>query len=170
MSAQEAQPQNAQPQAAQEDKRVFGVLPNYRTVDGSRPFAPITTHQKFTIAAKDSFDWPVYFVSGAFALLGQLENQNPSFHQGLKGYGRRYAGAYLDQMIGNMMTEGAMPSLAHEDPRYFRMGTGTGRAWARFALTRVFVTRADSGRWRFNFSELLGNSAATAISNAYLPD
>jgi hypothetical protein len=152
------------------DKRVFGVLPNYRTADGSRPFQPISTKQKFTIAFKDSFDWPVYLTSGAFAGLYHLEDQNPSFGQGLKGYAKRYAGAYGDQAIGNMMTEAIFPSLLREDPRYFRRGEG-GK-WSRmgYAMSRIFITRTDAGRSRFNFSELVGNSATVAISNAYYPD
>jgi hypothetical protein len=152
------------------DKRVFGVLPNYRTADGSRPFQPISTKRKFTIAYKDSFDWPVYLTSGAFASLYQLEDQNPSFGQGLKGYAKRYAGAYGDQAIGNMMTEAIFPSLLREDPRYFRRGEG-GK-WSRmgYAMSRIFVTRTDAGRSRVNLSELVGNSATVAISNAYYPD
>ena len=77
-----------------------------------------------TIAGKDSFDWPVYPTAAAFATLYQLENQNPSFGQGMSGYAKRFAAAYGDQMIGNMMTEGIVPSLLHQDPRYFRLGEG----------------------------------------------
>jgi len=150
--------------------RVFGVMPNYRTTESSIPFAPITAKQKMTIAAKDSFDWPLFLTGGAFAGLYQIENQNPSFGQGLKGYAKRYGTAYGDQMIGNMMTEGIWPALLKEDPRYFRLGTGTlkGRIW--YAATRIFVTRTDAGGWRFNYSEVVGNSVAAAISNAYYPD
>ena len=111
---------------AAEDKRIFGVLPNYRTTEASNPFVPLTARQKFTIAVKDSFDWPVYLTSAAFATLYQLEDQNHSFGQGMSGYAKRFACAYGDQMVGNMMTEGIMPSLLHEDPRYFRLGEGSG--------------------------------------------
>jgi hypothetical protein len=153
-----------------EDKRIFGVLPNYRTTESAAPFEPITTWQKMKIAAKDSFDWPLYLTGAAFAGLYQIENQNPSFGQGVKGYALRYATSYGDQMIGNMMTEGIWPSLLKEDPRYFRLGTGSfgRRLW--YAATRIFVTRMDSGRQRFNVSELVGNATATAIGNAYYPD
>src|SRR5215468_618810 len=112
-----AQDQNPQPQA-NEDKRVFGVIPNNRTTEASLPFTPITAKRKMTIAYKDSFDWPVYPTAAAFAALYQLENQNPSFGQGMQGYAKRFACAYGDQMIGNMMTEGIIPALTHEDPRY----------------------------------------------------
>src|SRR5690349_10616982 len=100
-----------QPQQETQDKRIFGVLPNYRTADGTKEFRPLTWKQKFTIGAKDSFDYPFYFLSGAFASLSQLEDQNPSFGQGLKGFAKRYGTSYGDQLIGNMMTESLWPSL-----------------------------------------------------------
>jgi hypothetical protein len=157
-------------QSDTEDKRIFGVIPNNRTAEASIPFAPISARRKLTIAYKDSFDWPVYPTAAAFATLYQLENQNPSFGQGMSGYAKRFAASYGDQMIGNMMTEGIVPSLLHEDPRYFRLGEGSKWSRARYALTRIFVTRTDSGRNTFNFAEWLGNSSAVAVSNAWYPD
>jgi hypothetical protein len=165
-----AQDQNPQPAANTEDKRVFGVIPNNRTTEAAIPFKPISASQKITIAYKDSFDWPVYPTSAAFALLYQLENQNPSFGQGMKGYAKRFAAAYGDQMIGNMMTEGFVPALTREDPRYFRLGEGTKKHRIAYALSRILVTKTDSGHTTFNFSEVAGNSIAVAISNAYYPD
>jgi len=154
------------------DKRVAGVLPNYRTADGTIPFEPITAKQKITIAAKDSFDYPVYFLSGFFSGIGQLSNQNPGFGQGMKGFGHRFITGYADQSIGNMLAEGTLPALFREDPRYFRIGAGggTGGHRLKYALTRIFVTKTDRNTLRFNFSEIVGNAASTAISNTYLPD
>jgi hypothetical protein len=165
-----AQNQDAPPAQPAEDKRVFGVIPNNRTTEASVPFVPISAKRKMTIAYKDSFDWPVYPTSAAFALLYQLENQNPSFGQGTAGYAKRFACSYGDQMIGNMMTEGIMPALTHEDPRYFRLGDGTKKHRIAYALSRILVTRTDSGRMSFNFSEVAGNSIAVAVSNAWYPD
>jgi len=166
----DAAPSAPAEQQASPDKRVFGVLPNYRTANESAIYTPITAKQKFIIASKDSFDYPLVLLAGAIAGFGQLTNQNPSFGQGLVGYARRLGTSYADQAIGNMMTEAIMPSLLREDPRYFRRGTGG--VWSRtyYAATRIFVTRTDSGGKRFNFSEVLGNAAGVAISNAYYPD
>ena len=163
-------PVQAPPVQAPQDKRIFGVLPNNRTTENSIPFHFITPRQKVMIAVKDSFDWPVFPTAGLFAALYQIENQNPSFGQGMNGYAKRFSTAYGDQMIGNMMTEGFIPAVFHQDPRYFRSGEGSikGRAW--YALTRIVVARMDSGRNSFNFSEWGGNAAAVAISNAYYPD
>jgi hypothetical protein len=153
-----------------QDKRIFGVLPNYRTADGSVAFSPITTKQKFTIARKDSLDYPSYVLAAAFAGLSQLDNSNASFGQGLKGFGHRYGVAIADQDLGNFMTEAIMPSLFHEDPRYFRKVHGSFMGRLGYAATRVLVTRTDAGNWRFNTSEFLGNGIVASIGNAYYPD
>jgi len=164
--------QASSPQAsvAQEDKRAFGVLPNNRTTEASIPFMPISSAQKMTIAAKDSFDWPVYITSGLFASLYQVEGQNPSFGQGMAAYGKRYATAYGDQVAGNLMTEGIFPSLLHQDPRYFRVATGSRKSRLAKALSQIVVTRTDAGGRTFNFSEWGGNAAAVALGNAWYPD
>ena len=67
------------------------------------------------------------------------------------------------------MTEAIFPSLLHEDPRYFRKVHGTAKARLPYAVDRVLVTRTDSGRSRFNFSEWLGNGSVAAIGNLYYP-
>ena len=162
-------PLPGEPGSAQ-DKRIFGVLPNYRTADGSMPFSPITTKQKFTIARKDTFDYPSYALAAAFSGISQLDNSNASFGQGLKGYARRYGSAIADQDIGNFMTEAIYPSLLHEDPRYFRKVTGSFKSRLAYAATRVLVTRTDAGNWRFNTSEFLGNGTVAALGNWYYPD
>ena len=152
------------------DKRVFGVLPNYRTANETAVYTPISSKIKLIIATKDSTDYPLFLLSGALAGLGQLTDQNPSFGQGLKGYAHRLGTGYADQIIGNMMSEGFFPIMLHEDPRYFRRGRGSVKSRMWYAATRVFVTRTDSGGTRFNFSEIVGNATAVAISNAYYPD
>ncbi len=153
-----------------QDKRIFGVLPNYRTAEGSVPYSPITVKQKFTIATKDSLSPPSYVLGGLFAGLSQFNNSNPSFGQGVEGYAKRYGTNTGDQVIGNYLTEAIMPSLLHEDPRYFRKGHGSGAGRVLYALSRVLVTRTDSGSTRFNFSEFIGNGAVASIGNLYYPD
>jgi hypothetical protein len=153
-----------------EDKRIFGVLPNNRTTDGSVPFERISAKRKMTIAFKDSTDLPVYPTAALFASLYQLENQNPSFGQGMEGYAKRFAGAYADQVTGNMFAEGIIPIVTHEDPRYFRQGSGTG--WSRLgsALSQIVICRTDSGRKTFNIPEFGGNAIAVGLSNFWYPD
>src|ERR1039458_4236691 len=161
---------NAQPMEHPGGNRVFGVLPNYRTADASQEGTVLTARQKLHIASQDSFDYPTVLLAGAFAGLGQGTGQQPSFWQGPKGYAHRLVTNYADQSLGNILTEGVFPSLLHEDPRYFRRGTGSIASRAGYALSRVLVNRKDSGGTRFNYSEWLGNAGAVAISNAYYPD
>ncbi len=166
--AQEAVPP---PQPPQEDinRRVFGLLSNHRTADGSAPYQPITIRRKFYIGAMDSVDYPAYALPIFIAGVYQLADRNPSFGQGMEGYGKRYAGAFADQALGNMMTASVFPSLLRQDPRYFRMGKGTNWARTRYALTRVFQARNNEGQWGFNYSEWLGSTSAVGISNLYYP-
>lgn len=153
-----------------EDKRAYGVLPNYRTAELSTPFSPLTAKQKLTIAAKDSFDGAVYPTALIMSVIYQAEDANPSFGQGLKGYARRAGTAFGDQMIGNMMTEGVMPSVFHEDPRYFRIGEGSFGRRLFYAVRQTVVTTTDSDHKTFNFAEWTGNSVAVGLSNLYYQD
>jgi len=159
------------PPTAEPDKRVFGVLPNYRTAEDNGTYEPITAHQKLVIATKDTLDYPLFLLGGAFAGLAQITDQHPDFGQGLKGFAHRYVTAYADQAVGNYMTEGLLPILFREDPRYFRRGKDRGGIWSRtgYAATRIFVTRTDKGGNTFNFSEVVGNSIAAGVGNAYYP-
>lgn len=152
------------------DKRAFGVLPNHRTAEASTPFERISANQKMTIATLDSFDWPVYPTAAVFAGFYQWADQNHEFGQGMKGYGRRLGTSYADQVSGNIMTEGVVPVLTRQDPRYFRLGEGTIRSRLWYSFTRSFVTKTDSGRRTFNFSEWGGASASVALSNLYYTD
>jgi hypothetical protein len=155
----------------QPDKRVFGVLPNYRTADANSDYTPISPKRKLLIATKDTLDYPLFLVGAGFAGLAQLTNQHPDFGQGFKGYMHRYGTAYADQFIGNYLTEGVLPIVFHEDPRYFRIGASRGGIWYRtgYAASRIFVTKNDTGGNTFNFAEVLGNSLAAGVGNAYYP-
>jgi hypothetical protein len=157
------------PAANAPPSRVLGVLPNYRSGEESDPFTPLSVRRKFYIGYKDSTDYPIFFVAGVLAGLGQLTNQHPEFGQGMEGYGKRLGGSVADQLIGNFMTESIMPSLLREDPRYFRRGHGG--VWARtgYAASRVLVARNDHGNWTFNAAEVSGNAIGAVIGNAYYP-
>jgi hypothetical protein len=152
------------------EKRVFGVLPNYRTADGTKAFLPLTAPGKITIAAKDSFDRPSFVIAAFWSMVGQADNQNPGFGQGVEGYAHRYAASVSDQIIGNMMTEGFMPALLREDPRYFRKVNGPLMSRLGYSLTRTLIAKDDHGKNCFNFAEVIGNGIAGTIGVAYYPE
>jgi hypothetical protein len=150
------------------DKRAFGVLPNYRTADSRFPFQRITTKQKFTIATKDSFDWPVLFNTAFFAGLSQVQGDNNEVYgQGVKGFAHRYGISYADQVIGNFFPEAIVPTLLHMDPRYYRKGTGSVKSRLGYAIVHIFISRNDNGHTTFNYPEILGNAMASGVALSY---
>jgi hypothetical protein len=156
--------------APPEDKRIFWIIPNYRTSPSLHPYKPLSAAEKFKIVTEDSFDRGTVALAVLFGGEAQLTNPTPAFGQGVKGYVRYLGTSYADLVIGDMMTEAIYPALLRQDPRYFRRGTGS--AWSRLgsAAGQIFWTHTDSDHAQFNFSEVVGNSTAVAISNAYYPD
>jgi hypothetical protein len=151
--------------------RIFGVLPNYRTVENPNiRMAPLSAKGKFKLAVEDSFDPYAYVIAGAFAGLGQTKGDPKSWGEESWGpYIKRYAASFADQTSENIMTEAVIPSLLREDPRYFRLGTGGFFKRSGYALTRIWVTQTDAGHRTFNFSEIMGAAASAGISNIYYP-
>ncbi len=152
------------------DKRVLGVLPNYRTANYTAIYTPISAKYKMTIALKDTFDYPLMGIGGLYAGIYQLEDSHPQFGQGVKGYLKRFGTSYTDQLVGNMLTEGVLPIAFHEDPRYFRIGQGSVGHRLVYALSRILITRTDSGGRVFNFAEVTGNGIAAAVGLSYYSD
>ena len=153
--------------AQPEDKRIFWIIPNYRTSPSLHPYRPLSPEQKFKLATEDAFDRGTAAMAVLFAGEAQLTNSNPAFGQGVQGYAKYLGTSYADFVIGDFMTESLYPAMFHQDPRYFRRGTGSGLSRLGYAVGQIFWTHADSGRTQFNFSEIVGNSTAVAISNSY---
>ena len=153
-----------------EDKRAFGVIPNYKTGEENATFVPLTTKEKFVIATKDSFDYPVFVTTAFFASLSQWEgSDNKLYGQGLKGFAHRYGIEYADQTIGNYFPEAIIPALFHDDPRYFRKSDGSVRSRLFYALSRMFVCKDNEGHWTFNAPEIVGNISAAELAQSYHP-
>jgi hypothetical protein len=168
--SQQAPPPPDPAPADVQPKRIFWIIPNFRTSGTLKEYKPLTPGQKFKIATLDSFDRGTVALGLLFGAEADLTKANPSFGHGVQAYAHYAGTAYGDYVIGDYMTEGVFPTILHQDPRYFRRGTGSG--WSRFgyAVGQVFLTHGDSGRTQFNFSEIGGNSAAVAISMAYYPE
>jgi hypothetical protein len=151
--------------------RILGVIPDNKIVPSTKASTeePLTPGAKFTLAWKDSIDPFTFVLAGFYAGIAQWQNDYPTWKQGAGGYGKRFGAAYADQVVGNYLTEAIVPVLMHEDPRYFRKGTGSGWSRMSYALTRTVVTRTDRGKGQFNYSEIVGNAAAAGISNLYYP-
>lgn len=149
--------------------RIFEVLPNYGTVENAGSLPLLSSGKKFRLATASVFDWAAFPFNGVLAAVAQAKNDPESWGQGWGAYGKRYDASFADNSIGTYMTVAVFPSLFHEDPRYYQMGKGSFSRRATHAVTRLFVTRTDSGNTRFNYSESIGNAAAAAFSNIYHP-
>jgi len=165
-----AAPQPAPVEEASESKRIFGIIPNNRTSPSLKNYKPLSAREKFEIARQDSFDRGTFVLAALFAADAQITNANPSFGPGVKGYAHSFGTSYADFVIGNYMSEAIFPALLHQDPRYFRRSVGS--KWSRlgYSMGQIFWTHTDSDRTQFNYSEILGNSTAVAVSEAYYPD
>ena len=151
------------------NNRVLGVLPNYRTAEESDPFSPLSVRRKFYIGYKDSTDYPIFILAAGLAGLSQAMGSHERLGSGWEGYGKRLGTSVADQLVGNFMTESVMPSLLHQDPRYFRRGRGSVLGRTGYAASRILVAKNDTGKWAFNFSEVSGNVISAAVGNAYYP-
>jgi hypothetical protein len=153
---------------AEEKQRVFGVIPNFYVVY-DRNAMPLTTKLKFQLALRASTD--VVSIAGAGFLAGidQAASTTPNYVQGAKGYGQRFGASYADGVSGILIGGAILPSLLHQDPRYFYQGTGTSKSRALHAISAPFVAKGDNGRWQFNYSSIGGDLASGALSNLYYP-
>lgn len=159
----------AEKQIKQEEKqRVFGIIPNFY-ISYTYDAAPMTTRQKYQLAAHDTFDWTGFISAGVAAGIQQANNSFKGYGQGAAGYGKRYAAAYGDGLFTDLFSHAVYPSLFHQDPRYYFQGTGSIKSRALHAASFAIVTRNDRGQTVPNYSYLAGAMTAGALSNLYYP-
>jgi len=152
----------------QEKQRVLGIVPNYYVTYVPNA-APLDTKQKFELAWKTTVDPVTFIITGAVAGIQQANNTFSGYGQGAQGYGKRYGANYADLVVGTYIGGAILPSLLHQDPRYFYKGTGTTKSRFLYAIANAVICKGDNGRWQPNYSNLLGSLAAGGISNAYYP-
>jgi hypothetical protein len=151
----------------EEKQRVFGVIPNFYVVYDPNP-APLPTTLKFRLALKTSTDVFTVVGLGAFAAINQA-GDTPNYVQGWKGYGERFGAAAADGFSDIMIGGAVLPSLLHQDPRYYYKGTGTTKSRVFHAVSSPFVCRGDNGKLQPNYSSVGGDLSSSALSNLYYP-
>lgn len=144
--------------------RLFYTLPNFLSIENTAQVPPLTTKLKYAVVARGTFDYVQYPWWAFLAALSQAEGSEPGFGQGWEAYGKRFGTAIADGTIENFMTGAVLPSLLHQDPRFFQSSEGGFGRRSFYAVSRIFVTRTDSGRSQFNYSEIVGSAISAAIS------
>lgn len=164
------QPDKKDDAQGQQSKRMFWVVPNFGAVDANKQLPPLSTREKFALATHDGIvDYSTFTWTAILAGQGMLLNSDPELGRGIAGYGRYYWRNYVDGVSGTFFTEAIVPSITHEDPRYYTMGNGGFFRRTAYAISRTFVTKTDSGGTSFNWSEVAGNGLEAVLSNAYYP-
>ena len=152
----------------EEEQRLLGVVPNYE-VSYIPLAAPLDVKQKFELVWKTVFDPVSFGITGLVAGAEQYHNSYKAYGQGTEGYAKRFGASYSDFFLRNMFSRALLPSLFKEDPRYFVKGSGSAGSRMGYAAANAFICKGDDGRWRPRYSEILGNLAASGISNVYYP-
>lgn len=144
--------------------RLFFTLPNFLTLENAGKIPPLTSGQKFRVVARSSFDYVEFPWYGFLAGISQAQNSEAGYGQGAAGYGKRFGAAFADGTIENFWTSAILPSVLHQDPRYFQRGKGGFWHRTGYAVSRIVITRSDSGSNQFNASEIFGSMIAAGIS------
>jgi len=150
--------------AGTSNDRLFYTLPNFLTLQGREKLPPLSAKDKFKVVALGTFDYFEYPWWGILAAINQAQNNEPGYGQGWVGYGKRYGSTAGDSMVENFMVGAVFPSVLHQDPRFYQSGGGSFLKRSGYAVSRIVITRGDSGHHQFNFSEVGGSAIAAAIS------
>jgi hypothetical protein len=151
--------------------RILGIIPNFQTVnDPTKPYVPLRVREKWLLFVRESVDPYTFASAAAGAGISQWHNDDPKYGNGFKAYMQRFGAAQADVATQNFFSDAVLASFFHEDPRYFRRGPGSPVLHrVVYAMSRVVITRRDSGKQAFNFSGILGMGMGIALSNAYYP-
>ena len=151
-------------------KRMFGMIPDFESANNTAANQqPLTVRQKYILAVHNSFDFSAYVGDAFQSAIQQVSNGQPHYGRGWSAYGERLAAAQADQTTSSMLIYGFFPSVWHEDPRYFRQGSGSAVSRIWYAVSRTFITRRDDGTNGFNRSQTLGQLVSCSISTSYYP-
>src|ERR1700751_1379654 len=152
----------------EQKQRILGVIPNFYVVY-DKDAVPLTTKLKYKLAYKAATD--IVSIAGDFVFAGinQASDTRPHYQQGAEGYAQRFGASYADSFSNVMIGGAVLPSILHQDPRYFYQGTGTTKSRLMHAMANPFFCRGDNGRTQFNYSGLGGNLIAASLANLYYP-
>ncbi len=152
----------------EEQQRVFGIIPNFYVVYTPNA-VPLSSKQKFHLAWRSEIDPVTIAFDLVAAGVQQAGDDDDGFGQGAAGYAKRFAADYGTDFISTMLGGAILPSLLHQDPRYFYKGTGSTRSRALYAIANSVICKSDRGHWQPNYSSILGGLAAGGIANLYYP-
>ncbi len=124
---------------------------------------------KVWLFMRDSTD-PLTLLEDAFnSGLDQAQNAQPSFGQGMRGYGRRLGANVASDASGRFFSEFLFPTLLSEDPRYYRLGTGSVGKRLLHSLGHSVISHRDNGKRMPSISLWAGITAGVLVNDVYHP-
>ena len=152
--------------------RILGLMPNYRSVSAGEIPPPPGFKQSFKIATRQAFDYSSFVFLGLTTVSAYAQDSHPSldtYHGGDAVFWAYLWRGFLDKTDGNYQSAWILPTLLHEDTRYYAMGHGS--KWKRlgYAMSRVAVARTYEGHSTPNLAGLGGKVGAQAVSTTYYP-
>lgn len=130
----------------------------------------LETRDKFWLFVHDSTDPVAFLNAGWNAGVSQVQDTQPTFGRGFTGYLDRFGAKMAGQASSNFFKDFMYPTIFNEDPRYYRLGSGSTGHRIAHAMSHVVIAHNENGNRMFNFSEWLGDATVTVLSNTYLPD
>jgi hypothetical protein len=156
---------------AEEHQRILGILAQLLTSTTTATRSHSHASQKFKLALVVSRD-PITF--GTTAITAGIEQAQGD----LAGYGPGIAG-YAQPLCSRLRRppQRHLPRLGHlsVDVQARTRATSTTAAAAvmhraLYAISTVVICKGDNGKWQPNYSNVLGNVGAGALSSLYYPD
>lgn len=172
VSSAETLPEAPQPvpDVKPHSKGILGMMSSDRIVDAGETPPPPTPRLAFKIATHASFDPSSFALTGVTSLMAEGLDTKPQLGKGAAGFGRYYWRDHLDKTTGNYLVLFALPTVFHQDERYYIKGKGSIVQRSIYASSRVLITPDYRGHKVFNTSEVLGRGMAEGISLSYDPD
>jgi hypothetical protein len=156
-----AAPGQANPPCREEDPLQFIVT--------SANVKPLTVREKGLLAGRDIIDPFNLITIGFSSAITVAAASHSAYGPGFAGFGRLAGYSLSEDIIGESIGTFAIPSLAHEDPRYHRMPGKPVPRRLLHAVLHTFVSQHDNGNLMPNYAVLLTYPIAAEIFNLYVP-
>ena len=155
----------------QQPHRILGFMPNFRTVSAGAAVHPPGWKYNFTVANHQALDYSTFLFLGLTSLTAEGLNSHPSLGKGAGGFYAYTWRGFIDKTDTTYLSAWLLPSLLHEDTRYYPLGSGHPVfERALYVISREAVSRTYSGRNTPAVATLGGKVLAQYISTAYYPD
>jgi hypothetical protein len=158
------------PAVSQEShERAFGLMPMFGVVNDASTARALTVHEKWRLFYRQTYDPFQFVMAGISSGMNQATDEFPEYGQGMKGYAKRYGAGFADNSLGAFFGNFLLPALTHDDPRYYRQGTGSfGSRWVH-SWSAALISHRDNGALHPNYSNVVGNFIGCAFGNLYYP-